>query len=75
MIASIFAGSADEWAVARRLQTGVARYLPSSQLPVGRLTRLAFGAAVLTPPAVHGRDGTQDPGDLGRVCEGEFERS
>jgi hypothetical protein len=56
MTASIFAGAAGEWAVARRLQTGVASYPPTSQLPDGQLTpRLALG--------------TQDPGDLGRVGE------
>jgi hypothetical protein len=55
MTASIFAGSAGEWAVARRLQTGVASYPPTSQLPIGQLTPAALG--------------TQDPGDLGRVGE------
>ena len=70
---SIFAGRLDEWAVARRLQAGAASYPPTSRLLIGRLPLLALGAALLTPPAVRGREGGQDSGDLGRIRKESFD--
>ena len=62
-----------EWAVARRLRTGAARYPPTSRLLIGRLPLLATSAALLTAPAVRGREGGQGSGELGRIREESFD--
>jgi len=67
MTASIFAGSAGEWTVARRLQAGTASYPLASRLLMRRLALICVAAMLLAQPAARGRDAAQDHDYRGRV--------